>query len=153
VKRLAFAALIVPVVTTACSDIVETNSDKCTLEAIGKGSGADNIHVTLRVPDQLMHGAEISNGGIIALWEDCDFALNAFISAETADYIIYNTPKRTLTDREHQFRLVDASLFVWKFSDGSGEPRFFVMRVQEMTPITSARTADERDHFTLPATT
>ena len=81
--------------------------------------------------------------------EGCDFMLNAFISDETARYIIENAPRETLADKLRVFYLVDASLFIWKFTDGSGEPRFFVMRVQEMAPILRARNAQEAAHFSL----
>jgi hypothetical protein len=100
---------------------------------------------TLRVPDAAISGVEIKNGGVSVHSEDCDFALNAFLSEETVASIIANAPRRTLTDRRHGSRLVAAEMGIWKFSDGSGEPRFFVTSVHSMLPVVSPRNAEERE--------
>ncbi|MEO6388727.1 MAG: hypothetical protein ABIT16_12535 [Croceibacterium sp.] len=149
-KRTAFVVLAAPFIATGCADVAETGLDRCTREAIGSETGADDLRVTLEVPERFTQGVEVSNGGITAWWDDCDFPLNTYMSTETANRIIDGAPKRTLTDR-HLLRHVEASLSIFKFSDGSGEPRFFVMRVQDMAPITTPRTAEERDRFSLPA--
>lgn len=97
-----------------------------------------------------MTGAEITNGGISVFHRDCDFPLNSFLSHETADFIIQNAPKKTIRHHEGFFRVVDASLSIWKFSDGSGETRFFVTGVPDIRPILKARTRHEAKYYMEP---
>ena len=134
-----------------CTGPTVDGTEKCTVEAIGKGTGADSLDATLHIPVDLLTGVEISNA-ITVLHAECDFPLAAFFSDETARYIIENAPEATLTDKKAPvFRLVDASLSIWKFSDRSGETRFFVTAVHEMRPIMKARTPHEAEHFPEPA--
>jgi len=136
---------------SGCGSSRNDGGDDCTLRAVGEETGAGSIRATLSVPEQYISGAEITNGGIAVDWDDCDYSLNAFLSNETADYIIASAPTNTLTNSEHGTRLVDALLYVWKFQDASGEPRFFVTSVGEMAPINKPRTALEAQRFELPA--
>lgn len=147
--RSIFALALV--VIAGCSGPVVDGGEACTVEAVGKETGADGLDTTLHIPVSFMTGAEISNGGISVLHGDCDFPLNAFFSDETSNYIIENAPRATLSDNDRFFRLVDASLSIWKFSDGSGETRFFVTAVHEMHPITRARTQHEAKHYVAPS--
>lgn len=151
-RLFVIACVAVLAVTSACSNEKHDGRADCTLRAIGAGTGSATLHATLMVPDTLLHGVEISNGGVQVLSDDCDFVLNALISDESANQIIEDAPKGTLWDRAaHSRRLVEASLSIWKFSDGSGEPRFFVMGVQDMAPILRARTAHESEYYRLDA--
>lgn len=142
--------LVLAPLSTGCAGPADDGGEICTVEAVGRETGAGSLDATLHVPESFLTGAEISDGGISVLHEDCDFPLNAFFSDETANYVIENAPKETLSDRERFFRLVDASLSIWKFSDGSGETRFFVTGVQEMRPIVKARTSHEAGYYMEP---
>jgi len=101
------------------------------------------------VPPAYISGAEITNGGVSVGWGDCDFPLNAFFSKETIASIISHAPARTLTDTRYGNRLVEADMAIWKFSDGSGEPRFFVTAVHAMSPVVTPRNAIERERYKL----
>lgn len=135
---------------SACAPSQISGRDKCTTEAIGKETGAGSLKATLSVPERYVSAAEISNGGISAEWEECDYPLNAFFSHETAASIIEKAPTNTLTNSDHGVRLVDAELSIRKFSDGSGKPRFFVTGVQKMSPIEAPRNRSERQYFQIP---
>lgn len=144
-KLLAIVCLLA--VTSACSNGESDGRSTCTLQSIGADAGKTSLHATLMVPRTFLSGVEISNGGVHVLGDDCDFVLNASISNESAKYIIEHAPKATLWDRAtHTRRLVEASLVIWKLS---GESRFFVMGVQEMTPIVVPRTPHESDYYRL----
>ena len=125
--------------------------DHCTVEAIGKKPGAGILEATLQVPMSHITGAEISNGGISVQHNGCDFPLNAFFSQETVERVIEETPSNTLSHHEGFFRVVDASLYIWKFSDASGETRFFVTGVHEIRPILKARTSHEKRYYDEPS--
>lgn len=125
--------------------------EQCTVKAIGKDKGADSLNATLHVPESFMAGAEITNGGISVHQVGCDFTLNAFFARETVEHIIENAPSDTLSKGEGFFRVVDASLSIWKFSDGSGETRFFVTGVRELRPILKARTSHEAKYYDEPS--
>jgi hypothetical protein len=133
-----------------CAESSPDEQDKCTARALESETGAGQLHADVLVPREFTSGAEISNGGIVLLTPGCDYALNAFLSRETADYIIAQAPLQTLTKSGIDLRLVEGEFFVWKFRDGSGEPRFFIMSVNELSAIKEARTADEARRFTMP---
>lgn len=133
-----------------CTGPTVDGREKCTVEAIGRQTGADSLDATLHIPADFLTGVETSDGGITVWHDDCDFPLGAFLSDETAHFIIENAPKATLIDKRHFFRLVDASLSIWKFSDGSGETRFFVTAVHEMRPIAKARSPQEAEYYSEP---
>ena len=135
---------------SGCGSAPKDGGYECTVRAIGEETGADSIRATLNVPDEYISGAEISNGGIVVEWDDCDFPLNAFLSYETATHIIETAPTRTLTNSELGDRLVDAELFIWRFTDGANEPRFFVMAVSGMKPVTEPRNSREAERFKMP---
>ncbi|MEE1878507.1 hypothetical protein [Altererythrobacter litoralis] len=136
--RQALCALLISI-TAACVGADVDGMEQCTVAAIGKETGAASLNASLDVPETFMMGAEITNGGISVHHDGCDFPLNSFFSKETAEHIIQNAPLETLSHHEGFFRVVDTSLSIWKFSDGSGETRFFVTGVHEMRPILKAR--------------
>ena len=143
IAALSFASL-------ACGSNEASGAGACTIEAVGRDTGADNLRALLRVPPAYNSGVEVRNGGVSVEWGDCDFPLNAFLSEETVTSVIANAPIMTLTDTRHGVRLVEAEMAIWKFTDGSGEPRFFVTRVHSMVPILTPRNAEERERFELP---
>ena len=138
-------------VTANCAGASVDGNEECTVAAIGKETGADRLVATLDVPETYMTGAETRNGGISVQYDGCDFSLNAFFSSETAEYVIQNAPINTPSHHEGFFRTVDASLSIWKFSDASGETRFFVTSVNEMRPISRAKTKYEAKSFKEPS--
>jgi hypothetical protein len=142
IALLAFAS--------GCAAPEISGREKCTVEAIGRETGAGNLKATLYVPETFLTGVEISDGGVMIFHQGCDFPLNAFLSDETANHIIQNAPRKTLTDKKHFVRLVDASLSIWKFSDGSNETRFFVTRVLELGPISKPRSPQDAEHYVVP---
>lgn len=143
--------LILALVLTGCAKAKVDGSEACTVEAVGMETGAGNLNATLEVPENLLAGAEISNGGISIFHDGCDFPLNSFFSDETARYIIENAPQKTLRHHEGFFRVIEASLSIWKFSDRSGETRFFVTGVHEMRPIPKARTSHGAKYYVEPS--
>jgi hypothetical protein len=135
-QALGFFLAAVPM---GCASPSTDGKHICTVEAVGQEMGADNLDAVLEVPEILLWGPH-GDGGVSVYFEDCDFPLNAIFSEETDKYIIENAPKDTLNHHDGFFRLVTASLSIWKFSDQSGEARFFVTRVSKMRPITESRT-------------
>ena len=147
--RLALTTvLMVAPALAACGSAEPDGADACTIQAVGKETGASNLRATLSVPEAYVSGAEITNGGVTVDVPECDFPLNAFLSDETAVHIIDTAPRNTLTS--NGFRLVEADLSIWKFTDGSGEPRFFVTGVHSMSPIPAPRNALERQRYETP---
>ena len=147
--RPTLCLLLVPFAASCVGEDVD-GREQCTVEAIGKETGAGSLEATLQVPESYMSGAEISDGGITVQHNGCDFPLNAFFSQETAERVIEETPSETLSHHEGYFRVVDASLSIWKFTDGSGETRFFVTGVHEIRPILKARTSHEKRYYDEP---
>ena len=147
--RSILCLLLMPLTATCVGEDVD-GGEQCTVEAIGKKTGAGSLEATLQVPMSYMSGAEISDGGISVQHSGCDFPLNAFFSKETAERVIEETPSNTLSHHDGFFRVVDASLSIWKFSDASGETRFFVMGVHKMRPILKARTSHEKRYYDEP---
>lgn len=135
--------------SSSCSPQID-GGDECTLRAIGEETGAAELKVDLQIPSYFVNGAEIRNGGILMFLEDCDYPLNAFLSLETANYLIESAPTKTLTLPEIQLRLATATLGIWKFKDGSREPRFFVTTVHEVNAVRQPRNQIEADKFELP---
>ena len=86
-----------------------------------------------------MSGAEISNGGVAVLHPDCDFTLNAFLSRETAEAMIVEAAK--FPENRPTFSTATAELFIWRFRDGSDEPRFFVTSYYNLQPFKTDQTA------------
>jgi hypothetical protein len=135
--------------TSSCSSQSD-GGDECTLRAIGRETGAAELQVDLQIPSYFVSAAEIRNGGILMFYEDCDYPLNAFLSRETANYLIESAPKQTLTLPEIRLRLATATLGIWKFKDGSREPRFFVTTVHEVDAVSQPRSQIEAEKFELP---
>jgi hypothetical protein len=127
------ALILTCALLSSCSADPKDSRSACTEETVGRDLGAEIVTLTLLVPDHFMTGAEISNGGIAALSAKCDFALNAFFSNETADQVIRKAAAYPLKHRD-LFRVAEAEMLIWKFSDGSGEQRFFVMSLMDMRP-------------------
>ena len=134
IAALSFASL-------ACGSNEASGAGACTIEAVGRDTGADNLRASLRVPPAYNSGVEVRNGGVSVEWGDCDFPLNALLSEETVTSVIANAPIMTLTDTRHDVRLVEAEMAIW---------RFFVTRVHSMVPILTPRNAEERERFELP---
>ena len=148
---MRFKNLLAPIIvlgSVACAE--RDGRDECTLKAVGDQTGAHEFAAELSVPDKYMTGAEISNGGIAVSLPGCDFTLSAFLSSETVDYVIEHAPRQTLTHRDHGSRLVKARLFVWRFRDGSGHPRFFVMQTSDFGALTKPRSEQEAKRFAMP---
>jgi hypothetical protein len=134
---------------TGCASPSADGRHICTVEAVGQEIGADTLDAVLEVPEIFMPSAH-SEGGVRVYHKDCDFPLNAIFSYETNNYIIENAPKDTLSHHDGFFRLVRVSLSIWKFSDQSGEARFFVTSVSKMRPITKATTQLQAEYYAEP---
>ena len=133
VKR-AIASTIGCVLLSSCSGARTDRGSACTSETVGAELGSEIVTLTLLVPDHPMTGAEISNEGITALSPKCDFPLNAFFSRETADHVIRTAAAYPVRHRDY-FHVAEAQMLIWKFADGSGESRFFVMSIMELRPM------------------
>ena len=110
--------------------------DICTLKAIGEDTGALSIDAELSIPKAFISGAEISNGGVTVMHPGCDFPLNAFLAQETVEAIIAEAA--TFPEERPFISTATAELFVWRFRDGSQEPRLFVMSYHDLAPINKA---------------
>ena len=148
-KRSTVCLILIPFAASCVGDDGDSG-EHCTVEAIGKVTGAGSLDATLHVPVSYMTGAEFSDGGISVWHNGCDFPLNAIFSQETAERVIKKTPSNTLSHHDGSFRVVDASLSIWKFSDASGETRLFVTGVYEIRPILRARTSHEKRYYDEP---
>ncbi len=149
VKLHIFLIAALSIASSACGSDDASGTSACTLEAIGSDTGADSLRATLRVPPANISGAATRNSGVSVEWSGCDFPLNAFFAKETITSIITNAPTETLTDTRHGVRLVEADMAIWKFTDGSNQPRFFVTAVHNMLPVVAPRNAEEGERYEL----
>lgn len=121
--------------------------DVCTLETVGEDTGSQIVSVSLMIPESYVTGAEISNGGILVMNPDCDYALNAFLSDETADYLIDQAQDFRWVHIPSESKVAEADLYIWRFRDGSQEPRFFVLDVMELSEPKTAPRFSDRSYF------
>ncbi|WP_324742701.1 hypothetical protein U8326_04910 [Tsuneonella sp. CC-YZS046] len=136
---LVFTALLL----TAC-EAKENGRSYCTEQIAGLESGMQTISVILLVPDH--YSARGTNGSIHAINPGCDYALNAFLSRETAEHVIGAAKHSSLIHASGR-RVVDAKLDIWNFQDGSGEARFFVLEAYNLTTPKTLPTFTDARYF------
>ena len=144
-KLSAYVAVLVPFLIAACASPLDGHA-RCTLQTVGRGDGAAIISATLLIPSQLMHGAEINNGGVVVLGANCDYALNATLSDETAQYLIDKASDFPLIHEPSNSRVANAELSVMKDSNGQA---FDVVKVLHLSPVTDAPTFSDAKYFYL----
>ncbi|RXZ66152.1 hypothetical protein [Pelagerythrobacter rhizovicinus] len=127
----------------ACEVQDPSGRDRCTLEAIGEETGAHSFNAELLIPKSYQTGAETTNGGIVVLQPGCDFPLNAFFADATANVLIEQAASFP-EGREYQSP-ARAELFIWRFRDGSREPRFFVRSFSDLEPTIDADAAQRTE--------
>jgi len=127
--------LLALLLLSACAGKNTDNIKGCTTETVGTDTGSAIVTLTLLVPDQFMTGAEISNGGVIALGDKCPAALDAMFSRDTAEHVIQIAKDFPL--RHSGFHVAQAQMLIWKFKDDSGQTSFFVESLMSVTPAKS----------------
>ena len=121
--------------------------DICTAQTVGEDTGSEIISVILLVPEYHMTGAEITNGGVLVINPDCEYTLNAFLSDETADYLIHQVKDFRWLHVPSGARVANAELYIWRFRDGSGKPRFFVGSVMDISDPKTLPVFSDEEHF------
>ncbi len=89
-----------------------------------------SIRVELIIPKTAMSGAEISNDGVTVMHPGCDFPMNAFLAHDTSEALIAEAV--SFPEGRPYTSTATADLFVWRFNDGSEEPRFFVIGYSDL---------------------
>lgn len=91
-----------------------------------------------------MRGAEISNGGVVFVGTNCEYALNATLSDETAKYLIDKASDFPLVHRPSNSRVAKAKLKVMKHSNGQ---EFDAVKVLDLSPVTVVPTFTDAKYF------
>ena len=131
---------------TACH-AEESGKSLCTSQTVGMETGSDTIRVTLLIPET--YNLRQPNGGVMAVGRKCDFGLNAFFSNDTAYRLIAEAKDFPLKHEPSQSSVADAELQIWKFRDGSGEARFFVTNVSNLSAATRPPAFTDPKYFSL----
>ena len=148
-RRMKFAlalSLVASTLLTACH-AKEGNRGLCTAQTVGRETGYDTVRVTLLIPET--YHPRHPNGGIFAVGQKCDFALNAFFAEDTAYRLIAAAKDFPLKHEPSQSFVADAELKIWKFKDGSGEVNFFVTNVSKTAALTKPPAFTDSKYFSL----
>lgn len=153
VLRMVVPALAALLVGGCNASAGADGRSQCTKTALA-GLGPDHeLKATAHLPQSFTfteEGGPFSNGGLSLSVANCDYALNALFSEETARKLIENAPPRTLSERLTGRRIVEIKVGVLPYERLDSQSSFFVTSLKDMKSVMTPRNEDERRLYEIP---